>query len=83
MTSQGGAPDSDPWRDAEGVHIPIQSRVEQVAVDKNHGALRDRLHHRGQVIGRGLHLIFVRFDHGNQLIALRPHHVRVIKAPAD
>lgn len=82
MNSQGGTPDSDPWRDAKGVHIPLQSRVEQVAVDKNHGALRERLHQRGQVIGRGHHLIYVRFDHGNRLIALRPHHVRVIKASA-
>lgn len=47
-------------------------------MDKNHGAIRERLHHRGQVIGRGTHLIYVRFDRGNQLIALRPHHVRVL-----
>ena len=72
------APASDPWRDAEGNHISLQCRVEQVAVDKIHGALRDRLHERGQVIGRGPHLIYVLFDRADQLIALRPHHVRVI-----
>ncbi len=49
-------------------------------MDHNRGALRERLHHRGQVIGRGIHLIYVRFDRGNQLVALRPHHVRVLNA---
>jgi hypothetical protein len=72
---------SDPWRDAEGNPIPLLSRVEQVAVDKDHGALKERLHQRGQVTGRGTRLIYVRFDQGDQLIALRPHHVRVITTP--
>ncbi|MGH3572591.1 MAG: hypothetical protein ACRDUW_12280 [Pseudonocardiaceae bacterium] len=75
------APDPDPWRDAKGTHIPLLSRVEQITVDKSHGALPDRLHQQGQVIGRGTHLIYVRFDHGGQLIALRPHHVRVLEEP--
>lgn len=69
---------SDPWRDVDGTHISLLSRIEQVTVDENHGALRERLHHQGQVIGRGAHLIYVRFDYRNQLIALRPHHVRVL-----
>jgi hypothetical protein len=78
MSTPPEEPASDRWRDADGNHISLQNRVEQVAVDKNHGALRDRLHERGQVIGRGTRLIYVRFDYGNQLIALWPHHVRVI-----
>jgi hypothetical protein len=72
------SPLPDPWRDADGNHISLQCRVEQVAVDKNHGALRDRLHERGQVIGRGTRLIYVRFDRVGQFVALWPHHVRVI-----
>ena len=76
-------PASDPWRDAKGTPIPLQSRVEQVTVDKGHGALPSRLHQQGQVIGRGTHLIYVRFDHGGQRIALRPHHVRVIETSGD
>ena len=71
-------PFSDPWRDVDGTHISLLSRVEQATVDKNHGALQERLHHQGQVIGRGTNLIYVRFDYRNQLIALRPQHVRVL-----
>ena len=72
---------SGPWRDAEGTPIPLQSRVEQVVVDKEHGALSCRLHQQGQVIGQGTNLLYVRFDRGNQLIALRPHLVRVLETP--
>jgi hypothetical protein len=68
-------PTADPWRDVEGTHIPLHSRIEQVTVDPQHGALRCRLHQQGQVIGRGTTLLYIRFDHGNQLIALRPHLV--------
>ncbi|MGH3770702.1 MAG: hypothetical protein ACRDRW_04790 [Pseudonocardiaceae bacterium] len=35
---------SHPPRDADGTLIPLQSRVDQVKVDKNHGALPARLH---------------------------------------
>jgi len=48
-------------------------------VDKNHGALPDRLHQQGVVIGRGPRLIYVHFNPPDgHLIALRPHHVRVL-----
>jgi hypothetical protein len=33
------------------------------------------------VIGRSAHLVYVRFERGHQLIALRPHLVRVLDAP--
>jgi hypothetical protein len=49
-------------------------------VDKTHGALKERLGLRAQVTGLGTYLIYVRFERGGQLIALRPHHVRVIDA---
>jgi hypothetical protein len=45
------------------------------------GALPWRLHQQGQVIGRGANLVYVIFDRGNQLIALRPHLLRVLDTP--
>ncbi len=81
MPTSPARPASDRWRDAEGTPIPLQSRVEQVVVDKEHGALPCRLHQQGRVTGRGTTLVYVLFDHGNQLIALRPHLVRVLDTP--
>lgn len=72
---------ANPLHDAEGTRIPLQSRVEQIAVDSNHGALPSRVRQQGQVIGRDFYLIYVRFDLDQQLIALRPHLVRVIETP--
>ncbi|MBV9285362.1 MAG: hypothetical protein JO176_12150 [Acidimicrobiia bacterium] len=72
---------SNPLRDADGTLIPLQSRVEQIKVDKNHGALPDRLHQKAQVIGRDFNRICVRFDVGQQVVWLRPNLVRVIETP--
>jgi hypothetical protein len=55
--------------------------LEQVGVDDNHGALQSRLHRRGQVVDWRTHLLYVRFEPGNQLTALRPYHVRVLDTP--
>jgi hypothetical protein len=74
-------PASDPWRDIEGTHIPLQSRVEQVVVDTEHGALASRLHQQGQVLGRGTNLVYVLFECDSQLIALRPHLLRLLDTP--
>ncbi|MGH3767270.1 MAG: hypothetical protein ACRDTX_19290 [Pseudonocardiaceae bacterium] len=54
--------------------------MEQVVEHPESGALFSRLHQRGQVVGRGTHLVCVRLDHGGQLIALRPHHLRIVEA---
>jgi hypothetical protein len=56
-------PAYDPWRDAAGVSIPPGARVEQVLVDRAHGALASRLGKQAQVIrrSRGGRLV-VRFD---------------------
>ncbi|HET9257564.1 MAG TPA: hypothetical protein VFO16_20515 [Pseudonocardiaceae bacterium] len=72
----------DPWGDAVGNHVSLGCRVEQVRVDPSHGALLDRLRERGEVVARGNYLIYVRFDRGYRLAALRPHHVRVLDPPA-
>jgi hypothetical protein len=71
----------DPWLDAEGTPVPLQSQVEQITVDEAHGALPSRLHQQGQVIGQTQHQLYVRFHHDNQVIILRPHLVRVIETP--
>jgi hypothetical protein len=70
-----------PLLDADGTEIPLSSRVEQVAVDEAHGALRSRLHHHGDVIGRGRHLVYVRFDHEYRMTSLRSPLVRLLSAP--
>lgn len=68
--------------DAEGTEIRFWCRVEQVAVDKAHGAHPDRLHHQGEVLGQSADLVYVRFDRGSQTpISLRPHLVRVLDSP--
>jgi hypothetical protein len=74
-------PHPDPWRDADGTPIALHSRVEQVVVDPQHGALRCRLHQQGQVIGMGTTLLYIRFEQNNELIALPPHLVRVLDTP--
>ncbi|MGH3830695.1 MAG: hypothetical protein ACRDRS_09640 [Pseudonocardiaceae bacterium] len=72
---------ANPPRDADGTVIPLQSRVEQVAVDQACGALTSRLNQHGQVIGHSLNLIHVRFGHEYHLTTLRPHLVRLVPTP--
>ena len=72
----------DRWRDADGVPIPQQCRIEQIAVGKEHGALPSRLHKQGEVLGRGTTRLIVRFDHDeNAVVRIRPHLVRVLTTP--
>ncbi|MGH3869866.1 MAG: hypothetical protein ACRDQ4_27955, partial [Pseudonocardiaceae bacterium] len=74
---------SPPPRDADGTLIPLRSWVEQIKVDKNHGAPLSRLHQKGQVIDHGIYLIYVRFDLDHRLICLRPNLVCLIETPAN
>ncbi|MBV9160430.1 MAG: hypothetical protein JO100_16085 [Pseudonocardia sp.] len=71
-----------PLRDVDGTDIPLQCRVEQVAVDQARGALPSRLHQQGEVIGRSAHWVYVRFECEHSVIALRPHLIRVLEAPS-
>jgi hypothetical protein len=68
----------DRWRDAAGVSIPPGARVEQVLVDRPHGALPSRLGKQAQVIrrSRGTRLV-VQFDGEDQPVSIRPDLVRV------
>jgi hypothetical protein len=74
----------DRWRDAEGTHIPVGCRIEQVGIAKEHGVLTSRLATRGEVIswGRGSRLQ-VRFDGETQPVSIRPHLVRVVALSAE
>jgi hypothetical protein len=74
----------DRWRDAEGTHIPVGCRVEQVAIAKEHGALTSRLHKRGDVISRSRgSRLQVRFDGETKPVGIRPHLVQVIALNAE
>jgi hypothetical protein len=74
----------DRWRDAEGTHIPDGCRVEQVEVDRSHGALRSRLGKRGEVVGRSRgSRLYVRFEGEAGPTSLRPHLVRVFEGYGD
>lgn len=68
----------DRWRDVDGVHIPDQSRVEQVAVEKRYGALPSRYHRHGEVIGRGIDRVNVVFDGESNVVSVRPYLLRVL-----
>jgi hypothetical protein len=78
MSVAAPRPADDPWRDAEGTHIALFCRVEQVTEHPEHGALFSRLHQRGQVLGRDPGLIYLRFDGESQLVSLRPDLVRLL-----
>jgi hypothetical protein len=68
-------------RDADGTPIPFQGQVQQVAVDEAHRAQPFRLHTRDHAIGRGVHLLYVRFS--DDTVAIRPDLVRVITTPLN
>ena len=71
----GGIPD---LRDIDGTPIRFGARVEQIAVDEEHGAQALRLHEQGQVIGRDYELVCLRFDRDGHPGVLRPDLVRVL-----
>jgi hypothetical protein len=75
-------PAYDPWRNAHGVSTPPQCRIEQITIDKIHGALPSRLHQQGQILGHGLTRLIVRCDHKHDPVTLRPHLVRVLTTPS-
>jgi hypothetical protein len=68
----------DRWRDTNGTHVPVGARVEQTEVDARRGALRSRLHARGQVTSRGTPRLVVLFEGEDHTVSIRPHLVRVV-----
>lgn len=72
-------PAYDRWRDAHGTHVPDGARVEQVAVSRDEGALRCRLHKRGEVLGRSRSTrLCVLFDGEPRPVSVRPYLLRVL-----
>lgn len=65
------------WRDVDGTHISLFRWVEQVIEDSDPGVLPARLHQRGQVLGRGLHFLYVCFS-DNVLVSVPPHLPRLL-----
>jgi hypothetical protein len=61
--------------------------VEQIAVEKQHGALSFRLRKRGEVVGRAGgssgNRVYVRFDGEDKQVSIRPYLLRVVVAAVD
>ncbi len=70
------------WRDVAGIHISLFCWVEQVIEDSDSGVLPSRLHQRGQVLGRGLHSLYVCFS-DNVLVSIPPHLLRLLPDTPD
>ena len=85
VSSRRTRPVYDRWRDEQGTHIGDRCRVEQIEVEKQHGALRSRLRKQGVVVGRAGgtngNRVYVLFDGENEQVSIRPYLVRVL--PAD
>ncbi|HEX6405235.1 MAG TPA: hypothetical protein VF003_19085 [Pseudonocardiaceae bacterium] len=71
------------WRDAAGAPLVLFCWVEQVAESPEAGALFSRLHQRGQVVGLGAEMLYVRVAGESQLISVAPALVRVLDDTAD
>ncbi len=65
------------WRDAQGSPVGLFCWVEQVTESTEPTVLPSRLHQHGQVVGRNLESLLVRFSN-HQVISLRPDLVRVL-----
>lgn len=78
MPDEAPGPVQDRWCDVDGEHVSLFCWVEQVAEHPEHGALFSRLHQRGQVLGRGPDVLYVRFEGEGQLIGVSPALVRLL-----
>lgn len=80
MTTEADRADKhDPWCDAEGNHVPLFCWVEQVAEHPEQGPLFSRPHQRGEVVGRGPDVLYVRFEgQGGRLVSVPPQLVRLL-----
>ncbi len=66
------------WCDVEGAHISLFCWVEQIAENPESGALFSRLHQHGEVLGRGLDQLYIRFQGESQLIGMPPQLLRLL-----
>jgi hypothetical protein len=72
----------DRWRDVDGTHISLFSWVEQVTESPQPGVLPSRLRQHGQVVGRSLDSLYLRFE-DNALVSLPPHLLRRLPDSSD
>jgi hypothetical protein len=70
-------PAQDRWCDIDGTHISLFCRVEQVTERAEPGVLPSRLHQHGQVVGRSLDSLYVRFA-DNSVVSLPTHVLRLL-----
>lgn len=83
MPADAPRPTDDPWRDADGIHISLFCWVEQVAEHPEQRMLFSRLHERGQVVGAGHNLLYLRFEGEGQMVGVPPQLVRLLPEPPD
>jgi hypothetical protein len=72
-----------PWKDAYGVPLWPAARVEQVAVNKAHGALNSRLGKRGTVDQFRQARVAVVFDGETTAVAVHPYLLHVIEQGSE
>ena len=78
MPDAAPGPVQDRWCDVAGRHVSLFCWVEQVAEHPEHGALLSRLCQRGQVLGRGRDVLYVRFEGEGLLLGVSPSLVRLL-----
>ncbi len=75
-------PANSRWCDIEGNHLDLFCRVEQVTERAEPGVLPSRLHQHGQVVGRGLDSLYVRFA-DNMVVSLPTQVLRLLPLPGN
>jgi hypothetical protein len=79
MPADAAEPAQKQWCDAEGNHVALFSWVEQVAAHPEYRMLFSQPHQRGEVVGRGPNLLYVRFEGaGGRLVSVPPQLVRLL-----
>lgn len=75
-------PANSRWCDIQGTHIDLSCRVEQVTERAEPGILPSRLYQHGQVVGRGVDSLYVRFA-DNVVVGLPAQVLRLLASPCD
>jgi hypothetical protein len=75
MPSEASHKSQRKWCDVDGAPIALLYWVEQVAERPGRGS---RLHRRGEVVGRGPGVVYVRFAGERQLISVLPELLRLL-----
>lgn len=76
------AEETYPWQDAFAVAVDVGARVQQVAIDHEHGALARRLGAFGTVVGYVMTRALVLFDGDDEPVTLRSGALAVVAPTA-